>query len=97
VRAALLEKGEAEQIARAEAAIRWRRERSSPPRCLCCGSSAVEPLGEGFRHPDCGGRFEVAEKPEHLNTSVAFVVPAEGPAECGWLWVWWSRRTGRFT
>ena len=97
MRAALLEKGEAEQIARAEAAIRWRRERSSPPRCLCCGSSAVEPLGEGFRHPDCGGRFEVAEKPEHLNTSVAFVVPAEGPAECGWLWVWWSRRTGRFT
>jgi hypothetical protein len=94
-RADLLEKGEGEQLAHVEAKIRWRRERSSPPRCLCCGSAAVEPLGEGFRHPGCGGRLEVAETPCHLNTSVAFIVPAEGPPERGWLGVWWSRLTGR--
>ncbi len=92
-RAGLLDRGEAEQLARTEAAIRWRRERSSPPRCLGCGSAAVEPLDDGFRHPGCGGRFEVAGTPEHLSSSVAFVVPAEGPPERDWLWVWWSRRT----
>jgi hypothetical protein len=95
-RMSLLGKGEAERLARAEADVRWRQERSSPPRCLSCGSAAVEPLGEDFRHPGCGGRFEVAETPWHLNTSVAFVVPAEGPPERGWLWVWWSRLAIRY-
>ena len=76
------------------ARLRWRRLRVSPPRCLCCGSAAVEPLGLDFRHPCCGGRFELCETPWHLNTSVAFLVPAEGPPERGWLWVAWSRLTG---
>ena len=95
-RAVLAVQGGTDELARAEAAIRWRRGRSSPPRCLCCGSAAVEPMDETFRHPGCGGRFAVAGTPWHHNTSVAFEVPAEGPAERGRLWTWWSRLTAFF-
>jgi len=44
--------------------IRWRRERSSPPRCLECASTDVIALSrtadhdaEEFEHPGCGGVF----------------------------------------
>jgi hypothetical protein len=95
LRATLLQLGQAEDLASVEARFRWRQERVSPSCCLSCGSVAVEPMCEEFRHPSCGGRFAVAETPWHLNTSVAFLVPAEGPPERGRLWVWWSRLTGR--
>jgi hypothetical protein len=77
------------------ARARWRAERVSPPRCLCCGSTAVEELGDDFVHPNCGGRFAVCGTPEHFSPSSAELVPSEGPPECSWLWVWWSRRTLR--
>lgn len=95
MRTALVLSGKPAELAQVEATMRWRRERVSPPRCLCCGSAEVEPMSEKFRHPGCGGRFEVAETPCHLNTAAAFLVPAEGPAERGWLWVWWSCIAGR--
>lgn len=76
------------------ARLRWRRERVSSPRCLCCGSAAVELLGPDFRHPGCGGVLEVAGTPWHLQPSVAYLLPAEGPPERGWPWVAWSRLTG---
>jgi hypothetical protein len=94
MRATLLEKGETKELVRVEEIIRWRRERVSPSRCLCCGSVAVEPMNEEFRHPGCGGRFAVADTPCHLNTTIAFLVPAEGPPERSWLWAWWSWLTG---
>jgi hypothetical protein len=96
MRATLLEKGETEELARLEAEIRWRRERVSPSRCLCCGSTTVEPMGLEFRHPGCGGQFAVDETPWHLNTAFAYLVPSEGPPERGWLWVCWSRLRGKF-
>lgn len=73
---------------------RWRHERVSPPRCLCCGSVAVEPLGTDLRHPGCGGLFKVSGTPWHINTSVVYLLPPEGPPERSWLWVAWSRMTG---
>lgn len=94
MRESLLAKGETEEVIRVEASIRWRRERKSPSRCFCCGSAAVEPMREEFRHPSCGGQFAVAETPCHLNTAIAFLVPAEGPIERGWLWVCRSRLMG---
>ena len=91
-RADLLKKGEVERLADVEAKIRWRRERLSQPRCLCCGSAEVEPMGEHFWHPGCGGQFKIVGTPAHLIASKAFVLPAEGPPNCGWLWAWWLRR-----
>ena len=48
----------AERIASARAVLAWRRQRTSPPRCLRCGSTDVVPLerGEQTRHPGCPGK-----------------------------------------
>jgi hypothetical protein len=50
------------EIARYRKRISWRRCRLSAPRCLSCGSTAVDPIpvnGEFF-HPESGGRFVVS-------------------------------------
>ncbi len=84
MRKTLQELGHTEELPRAEAKIRWRLERKSPPRCLHCGSTAAEPMAEGFRHPGCVGRFAVAETPCHLNTSISFeVLPKAHRSEDG--------------
>src|SRR5262249_25011359 len=72
MRARLLEIGTTEEVAGVEAEIRWRRDRVSPPRCLWCGSAAVEAMVGKFRHPGCGGELVIVETPWLLNTCVAY-------------------------
>jgi hypothetical protein len=54
----------AESIARLRIGIEWRRKRESPPRCLKCGTTAVNPIGDWdkirfeLEHPGCGGMFQ---------------------------------------
>lgn len=79
-----------------EARARWRRDRRPPPRCLCCGSTRVEPLDDSFRHPHCGGRLEVAGDPWHNHDAICPIVPAEGPPERHRVAVWWSHLLGRW-
>jgi hypothetical protein len=73
-----------------EAYARWWRERRSPPRCLWCGATTVEPMGETFQHPTCGGRFRAIDI-EHGSPRFVYLLPAEGPIKRGWLWLMWSR------
>jgi hypothetical protein len=99
------EQGELQrQLARIDEWIRWRKERRSPPKCFACGSTEVEPVnqaksgGEGLRHPGCGGVFRICEDPCHIQPTMGFLVPAEGPeASRGVrrLWEWVRRRTRR--
>ena len=84
----LLEKGQTREATRVEDTIKWRKERMSPPRCLSCGSTAVERLIGEYRHPGCGGELTVAEGPAHGNPVYAYLIPAEGPSERSWFGVW---------
>jgi hypothetical protein len=80
--------------------IRWRKERVSPAKCFACGSTEVEPLevsedGKGFRHPGCGGTFRICETPCHIQPSMGYLIPSEGPEPWRpWrlLWRWLCRR-----
>ncbi len=90
------------RLARIDERIRWRKERTAPPKCFACGSAEVEPVNgaetvEGIRHPGCGGFFRLCETPCHIQPANGYLVPAEGPPTRGaWrrLWDWLGCRSG---
>jgi hypothetical protein len=83
-----------QQLAKTDEQIRWRRERKSPAKCFVCGSADIEPLdeakdcGERFRHPNCGGVFEICEA-NHFQPARGFLIPSEGPrVRRGFRYLW---------
>ncbi len=95
IRASFVEQQNVKRLVEIDVQMRWRQERLSAPRCFCCGSSRVEPMNSDYQHPDCGGLFEIAKTPDHLQTSFAVVLPAEGPQVLSRLFVWWRDLIGR--
>ena len=73
----------AKLLAETEAAIGWRAARTSPPRCMTCGSTGASalPLDADdellpFPHLNCGGTFTFASG--SFGSSQMFFLDAEG-------------------
>ncbi len=70
----------ATELARRRAALNWRSNRVSPPRCLVCGGTNHSPIQwteNGCEHPGCGGVFQT-QQTFHGVRGVDWDVDAEG-------------------
>lgn len=74
----------AERVRKWQAAVRWRLERKSQPRCLACESTNLRLLApdieqslESFAHPDCGGTFTQSNS-WHGSQATFQILDAEG-------------------
>ena len=70
----------AKELARRRAALNWRSNRVSPPRCLVCGGTNHSPIqwtDTGCEHPGCGGVFKT-QQTFHSVQGVYWDVDAEG-------------------
>ena len=68
------------EIARRRAALNWRSERRSPPRCLVCGGINHSPIqwsDRGCDHPGCTGTF-TTQLEYHSAQVIYWEVDAEG-------------------
>ncbi len=69
-----------DELQRRRAALDWRSNRRSPPRCLVCGGTNHSPIDwpdHGYEHPGCNGTFRT-QLEYHSVQSIYWEVNAEG-------------------